>query len=74
MISVNSPRTGTASKWVRRDLLEQLGHLPGHHDLALAEQPERSTSQTQDRPPPGADATARSASLKTPWTIFSTIR
>ena len=44
MISVNSPRTGAASKWVRRaaagpreDLFELLGHLPGHHDLALAE-------------------------------------
>jgi hypothetical protein len=44
MISANSPRTGPASKRVHRaaagppeDLLELLGHLPGHHDLALAE-------------------------------------
>lgn len=44
MISVNSPRTGAASKWVRRAAAGPrrissncLVILPGHHDLALAE-------------------------------------
>jgi hypothetical protein len=41
---VNSPRTGAASKWVRRAAAGPrrissncLVILPGHHDLALAE-------------------------------------